>query len=479
MKRFYTPNAGRQAQHAKTLAQNSDIQIKLRIVWAVFWIFLFLPVASFGQNEVQIEGIYPDRLLDSVWNHPESFINRNDANWLTFSKKLSNLDILQQNQLVHELFYGKNSYLLNRSHANNGFIGDLNNFAQNKKQRKFYNKIENGFRNYSKNPEHKIVLVEGDSWFEFPIFLRDITDHLEKEPDMAIYTVAHGSDWLSNMVISMQYEYEYFKIKPDVLLISGGGNDLVSGQRLSNFIRLKPLQPDSVVMNNYRNYVMLRLHGHDASVCNLEACQLQLQELSHTNGSLFSNVDTALVNQIVLGKSYLNQNYYRMLATLKLEYKLLFESMRKLDPERFSSLKIITQGYDYAIPSSKMGFGIHIFIENGIYLKQPLLLNGITSPYIQQSIMKTMIFEVNEMLIELGKEYNNVYHVDSRGITAYIEKINHKKPGKYWYDEIHPKSKIFNIIASVYSDIIFDKTLPNERVISVIEASQSKLNHKK
>ena len=403
-------------------------------------------------------------------------MNRNDVNWLTFSNKLSKLDILEQNRLIHELFYGKNSYLLNRSQASEGFIGDLNNFAENKKHRRFYKKIRSGFRNPEVYPDHKIVLVEGDSWFEFPIFLKDITDHLKKDPDLAVFTVAQGSDWLSNMVVSMQYEYEYFKIKPDVLLISGGGNDLVSRQRLSNFIRLNPLPPDSSIMENYRDYVLLRLHGYDASVCNTEACQTKITQLLSSNDSLLTNTDTALVNQIVTGKSYLNQNYYRMLVTLKLEYKLLFESMRKLNPERFSSLKIITQGYDYPIPSFKRGFGIHLFIKNGVYLKDPLMLNGITSDYIRQSIMKTLIFEMNEMLIELGKEYNNVYHVDSRGITAFYEKYKGRKPGSFWYDELHPKSKIFGIIARVYSDIIHNKTQPDERVINVIDAFQKKIN---
>ena len=174
------------------------------------------------------------------------------------------------------------------------------------------------------------------------------------------------------------------------------------------------------------------------------------------------------------GRRFLNENYYRLLVTIKLEYKMLFESLRKVDPVQFNSLKIITQGYDFVIPSYKKRFGIQMLMDNGEDLKEPLMMNRINDPLLQQSVMKTIIFEMNEMLIELGKEYNNVYHVDARGITSYYEKLKGKKPGTYWYDELHPKSKIFGIIANVYSEIIDNKNNPGQRVINVIDAFSKK-----
>ena len=97
----------------------------------------------------------------------------------------------------------------------------------------------------------------------------------------------------------------------------------------------------------------------------------------------------------------------------------------------------------------------------------------------QQSVVKTIIFEVNEMLIELGKEYNNVYHVDSRGITAFYAKLKGRKPGSYWHDELHPNSKIFGIIAKEYLDIINNKTPEDKHVINVIDAFSKKIYTKK
>ena len=422
------------------------------------------------KNHAMIE---PDRLLDSLWIHPESFININDPNWIRLNQHLEDVDAIQLNALIHSIYSGSRSFLLNRSTADQGFIGTLNKEAEGKKQKKFHRKIRAGFRDAVLHPDNKIVMVEGDSWFEYPVFLKDITDHLEKEPNLAIYSLAFGGDWISNMISTLNYEYEYVKIKPDVFIISGGGNDIVGDYRLSNFIRINPLPENNPFLINYRNYVISRMLSKNVSLCNYQTCKLDdVKQLEHQ-----AKIDTSIVNKIVTGKRFLNRNYYRMLVVVKLEYKLLFESLRKIDPERFRSLKIITQGYDYAIPSYKRKFGIQLLMNSGEYLKEPLMLNGINDPYLQQCIVSTIIFEMNEMLIELGKEYNNVYHIDARGFTAYYEKFKGRKVGSFWYDELHPKSKVFAVIAQVYSDFINNKTPSDEHVVKVIDLFSKKNKH--
>lgn len=74
--------------------------------------------------------------------------------------------------LIHSIFYGSNSFMLNRSHAYQGFIDSQNKTADSKKVKKFHKKIRAGFRDPELFPNHKIVLVEGDSWFEYPIFFK-------------------------------------------------------------------------------------------------------------------------------------------------------------------------------------------------------------------------------------------------------------------------------------------------------------------
>ena len=58
--------------------------------------------------------------------------------------------------------------------------------------------------------------------------------------------------------------------------------------------------------------------------------------------------------------------------------------------------------------------------------------------------------------------------MDSRGITAFFEKCKGEKQGSYWFEESHPQSEIFKIIADVYYKIINSKTQQENHVINVI-----------
>ena len=68
---------------------------------------------------------------------------------------------------------------------------------------------------------------EGDSWFNYPIILTDIIDRIGMDPDLAVYSIASGGDWLLNMLHAREYVEELSVSHPDWFLISGGGNDLV------------------------------------------------------------------------------------------------------------------------------------------------------------------------------------------------------------------------------------------------------------
>jgi len=429
----------------------------------ISFLVLFISILSnsiIAQNKVN-DPIIVSRLMDSLWLNPTSFISHDAPNWIRLNNHLENVDVLQINQIIHSIFYGEKSFMLNKSSAYEGFIGTLNKDANDSKLKQYHKKIRSGFRNKELYPDNKVVLVEGDSWFEFPLFLKDITDHLEENPNLAIYTHAHASDWISNMISSLQYEYDYVKVKPDVFVISGGGNDFVGDSRLSNFINMNPTPKNTINSEKFKSYVLNKLDQ------NKKYKPFRKTKNQEFLSEIKPEIDTVLANDIVEGRRYLNKNFYRFLASLKIEYNMLFQSIKKIDPDKFDSVKIITQGYDYAIPSYKKTFGIRMFFDNGEWLKEPLMMNGIVDEHTQQAIVKTIIFEINEMLIELGKEYNNLYHIDSRGFTSFYEIYNNRSEGKYWYDELHPKSKVLKEIASVYSDIIEGKTPANQKVISV------------
>ncbi len=435
----------------------------------LFLFFLLIGNKSIGQkNDVpKNEDVF--QLLDSLWENPTSFFNINDTNWRMLCQNLDNVDIDNLNNISQSIFYGKDAKIENFTDASEGTLGKMNEKSHKKKTKIFSKKIRNGFRDYKKYPNNKVVLMEGDSWFEYPIFLRDITDNLMMHENLAVFSMASAGDWVSNMIANHQYQFEYQKLKPDVFIISGGGNDILGDNRLASFVNSQPIDSKSEFLNNYKNYVVLRYNSKPVPMCNASYCPAEYHTYKDNMTELNNNVDSLMVKQIVNGRRYINKSYYRWLVSLKLEYKVLFESIKKLDEERFNSLMIITQGYDYSIPSFKEKFGKSMFTKNGEWMKEPLMLKGIINQQTQEDIVMTIIFDFNEMMIELGKEFDNIYHMDIRGFTQYLEKRDNKKKGKYWHDEIHPKSKVYKKISNSYEALIFNKFKNPHKVVNVIE----------
>jgi len=190
-------------------------------------VILVLIILLVGNKAVSQKKIVPEQdrafqLLDSLWDNPTSFFNINDKNWRELCSNLDHIDLDDLNSVSHSIFYGQDAKILNHANASEGTLGAMNKKAHKKKAKQFSKKIRSGFRNYEKHPEHKLVLMEGDSWFEYPFFLKDITDNLIDNENLAIYSMASGGDWVSNMISTHQYQFEYQKLKPDVFIISGG-----------------------------------------------------------------------------------------------------------------------------------------------------------------------------------------------------------------------------------------------------------------
>ncbi len=441
--------------------------------------FVFLALNAFPQDDPSVtKKDLVDKLLDSLWVNPTSFFNKSDTNWRLLCDNLQHVDMGRLNQITATIYTDSIAGIKNESSSSDGFLGSLNRKSNDKRVKKFNKKLRDDFADKTRFPNHKIVLVEGDSWFEYPLFLKDITDNLMKQENLAVNSIASGGDWAANMVASGEYQGRYMHIKPDVFIMSGGGNDLLENERLTTLISGSPIPEDSPFLNDYREYVVLRQNNQPVPMCNAGFCPIQYQAFEDSMPVYTAHLDAALLNKIVNGRRYLNKDFYRFLVSFKLEYKILFESLRKMDSVHFDSLKIITQGYDYANPNSRRRFGIQLFIKNGIWLKGPLEKLGITDSYTQESIITALIFDFNEMLIELGKEYPNIYHVDVRGFTRYLENLRNKRPGRYWYDELHPTARVFAEISETYVAIINGSIPQNQRVVNVIDFYRESGNNK-
>jgi len=107
------------------------------------------------------------KLIDSLIKAPNKFT---DAN-LNELFKLDNFTSNDLRTIFLRIFDMNSGTILNKSDADSGVLGKLNRWCRKKKEKLFWKKINNG--TYS-----KIILAEGDSWLEYPVFIEEIVDHL-------------------------------------------------------------------------------------------------------------------------------------------------------------------------------------------------------------------------------------------------------------------------------------------------------------
>jgi len=160
----------------------------------------------------------------------------------------------------------------------------LNKFARLRRNAKYRRRIRNwdGVR----------VVAEGDSWFQYPLLLKDTIDHLADldQFQYAIYGLSEAGDLLSDMVFVDEITQVIEQENPHVFLISGGGNDMVGDNRMATLV-----------------------HKYSANR---------------------------------LPENYPNQKFDQFLTELEQLYRELFKKLLATCPH----LKIICHGYDKAIP---------------------------------------------------------------------------------------------------------------------------------
>ena len=179
--------------------------------------------------------------------------------------------------------------------ANQGMLGGINRLARVRRQLQYRLKVKNPLFKGQK------IVSEGDSWFQFPLLLADVIDQLfhpfDRSARYAVFSLGAAGDLLENIVNEDEITQAIEVEKPEVFLISGGGNDLVADGNLANY--LNPYQPD------------------------LQAAD------------------------------YLNEAFNQFLKDIIQLYRDLF--LRLLS--RFPDLKIICHGYDYGIPNNGVSLG--------------------------------------------------------------------------------------------------------------------------
>jgi len=160
----------------------------------------------------------------------ESFINTLDdkeLGWLLESDEFDAIHAGEARKLSFITIGGRK--ILNHSKARIGIFGLVNKLIQKSRQEKYNHNIQ-----LEENRGKIRIVSEGDSWFNYPTQLKEVIDQIFDK--YSIYSLGYAADWLSNIYLENEYVEAIRKYKPEIFLISGGGNDMVGEGRLESIL---------------------------------------------------------------------------------------------------------------------------------------------------------------------------------------------------------------------------------------------------
>lgn len=251
-----------------------------------------------------------------------------------------------------------------------------------------------------------VLVAEGDSWFQFPILIQEVIDHLTD--DYNIWCISAAGDTASNMVYGHpEYVEELKRYGNDVrgFLFSAAGNDIIGEDPVTDvsalFEIVKPFNGDP-------NDVA----GH--------------------------------INVAVLGSR---------LSELKRAYADVIENSRKALPKRpdGNPLPIFIHGYDYCFPYP---WGANdprnpSYAENDEWLGSVFKARGIGPEHggLRRGIISALIDALYDMLSGLSGDSakTGVWLVDCRNAMRDVTD---------WNDEIHGTSAGFFKVAARFKETL-------------------------
>lgn len=268
-----------------------------------------------------------------------------------------------------------------------------NGLSRMRRQAKFKRRRE-------RDPKRPVLVSEGDSWFQFPVFLDDTIDQLADAFD--IWSVDAAGDTLQNMVLDdAEYLQALRRNRGEVraLLFSGGGNDLVG----------EDSQGRPVISQVLRRF--------------------EAGQPAHWY------VETEAVAQRL---RFIERCYREVLEKVAAE---------------FPGLPVLCHGYDYSIPGGFEGDPRRPkWAKVDAWLGRPMRRDlGIEDPVLQQAIVVQMIDRLNARIRGLcgGNQadgaYRNGWYVDARNSVRTLAR---------WADELHPGNAAFVEVANRFRAVL-------------------------
>ncbi|MBN9671852.1 hypothetical protein [Roseibium aggregatum] len=278
------------------------------------------------------------------------------------------------------------------------FMNITSGLSRWRRNRQFFRRLQAGER-------RPVLVSEGDSWFQFPLLLKEVIDHLNR--DYLIYSVGAAGDTAANMVFGQNRhgQREYMSALGKVrkhgvaaFLFSAAGNDIVGED---------PETGEAALFDLLRQF-----NGNPADVAG---------HIDHT----------VLKNKI---------------GSLRIAYRKVIDDIRA--DEDFRTLPIVIHGYDYVFPFPYSEGGRHdernpVYARKNGWLGDPLDRRGIYDQELRRNLIKYLLDELYAMLQGLSGDprETGVWLVDCRNTLPDVDD---------WNDEIHPKSEGFGKVADKF-----------------------------
>lgn len=278
-------------------------------------------------------------------------------------------------------------------------LRNIKDFCRQRRQAQFR-------RRYHSGENRPVLIADGDSWFHFPVFLRDVAMQLSH--DHLVWPLANAGDTLNHMVYGDEtatgqryvHGIRDYGHEARAFLFSGGGNDLIG---------IDPSGLPAIL-----SYVRPHERGRSPAW----------------------HIDTP--------------EFHRRLAFIEAALRHIFADVAVRRPD----LPVLIHGYDYALPCP---WGSEDrrnpqWTGRDHFLGAAARHLGIHDPGLQSRIACCVIDAINAMQRRLaggnvaGGAFPHVYHVDVRDTVERDE----------WADEIHPTSGGYTRVADRFRMVLSD-----------------------
>ncbi|MGV6848803.1 MAG: trypsin-like peptidase domain-containing protein [Marinibacterium sp.] len=274
-------------------------------------------------------------------------------------------------------------------------MGIGNGWSRSRRRRRFKRRMRRG-------ETLPVIVSEGDSWFQFPILIDDVIDHLDR--NYLVWSLGAAGDTADNMIRRAPEYLDGLREQADhvqAFLLSAAGNDVL---------------------------------GED------ENGTPTLQSLLHR----FRPGKTA---EELVNKSALR----RTLNRLEERYREVVDTIRA-EPQ-FDDLPILFHGYDYvfAFPAGPGDRRQPIYAAQDKWLGRAFDAKGIADTRLRRDIIVHLVDSLYDMLDGIARDDAHVHVVDVRETLTRVSD---------WADEIHGTSEGFGQVAGKFHAVLSRVTGP-------------------